>query len=386
MKRPLSICVVSGGRADYGLLVCPLRAIRADPAFKLDLVLTGQHLQRGAGDTAERVRADGFDVAAEVDIGLCSADDPLAVTRTAGRALAGMADVLAQLSPDVMLLVGDRYEILCCAIAATIAKVPIAHIAGGDITEGAFDDSFRHAITKMAQLHLVTTEDAARRVRQLGEPADRIHVVGSPGIDLLRTAKVPARDGFFASVSLAPRKVNVIVTFHPVTRQHDSLPQLDELLGALAAIDDATILFTGSNADPEGRQIEDRIRAFVGDRPDRCLVSSLGTELYFGALAHMDAVVGNSSSGLYEAPSFGIPTVNVGDRQRGRLRAASVFDCPGERGAIRTAIAAALARGRQATPNPYGDGHASERIVAALKSIDNPRELIVKTFVDLAVP
>src|SRR5262249_52263242 len=142
-----------------------------------------------------------------------------------------------------MLLVGDRYEILCCAIAATIAKVPIAHIAGGDITEGAFDDSFRHAITKMAQLHLVTTEDAARRVRQLGEPADRIHVVGSPGIDLLRTAKVPARDGFFASVSLAPRKVNVIVTFHPVTRQHDSLPQLDELLGALAAIDDATILF-----------------------------------------------------------------------------------------------------------------------------------------------
>jgi UDP-hydrolysing UDP-N-acetyl-D-glucosamine 2-epimerase len=386
MKRPLSICVVSGGRADYGLLVCPLRAIRADPAFKLDLVLTGQHLERGAGNTAERVRVDGFDVAAEVDIGLSNADDAAAVTRAAGRALIGMADVLARLAPDIMLVLGDRYEILCCAIGATIAKVPIAHIAGGDITEGAFDDSFRHAITKMAHLHLVTTTDAARRVRQLGEPADRIHLVGSPGIDLLRTAKVPARDGFFASVGLAPRKMNVIVTFHPVTRHDDSLPQLDELLGALAAIDDATILFTGSNADPEGRQIEDRIRAFVGDCPDRCLVSSLGAELYFGALAHMDAVVGNSSSGLYEAPSFGIPTVNVGDRQRGRLRAASVFDCPAERGAISAAIAAALARGRQATPNPYGDGHASERIVTALKSINDPRDLLVKTFADLAVP
>src|SRR5258708_6631158 len=383
MKRPLAICAVSGGRADYGLLTCPLRAVRSDPAFTLDLVLTGQHLDRAAGDTAARVRADGFEIAAEVDIGLGEGDDPAAVTRAAGRALASIADVLARLSPDVVLLLGDRYEILCCAIAATMARIPIAHIAGGGVTEGSFDEAFRHAITKMAHLPFLTSEDAARRVRQLGEPADRVHVAGSPGLDRIRTTAVPARDPFFVAIGLTPGKVNLVVTFHPVTRADDSVAQIDELLGALAAFDDSAILFTGTNADPEGRQIQERIQAFVQGRKNSKLFPSLGPELYFGALTHMDAVVGNSSSGLYEAASFAIATINVGDRQKGRLRATSVIDCLPERKAIRSAIDAALARGRKATASPYGDGHASEKIVAVLKSIEDPKRLLAKPFIDI---
>jgi UDP-hydrolysing UDP-N-acetyl-D-glucosamine 2-epimerase len=380
VKKPLTICAVSGGRADYSLLVEPLRAIRSNDAFKLEFVLTGQHLDVDSGNTAAQARADGFDVAAEVDLGL-GADDTVSVSHAAGRVLAGMADVLARLAPDLMLLLGDRYEILCCAIAATIARVPIVHIAGGDLTEGAFDDSFRHAITKMAHLHLVTSEDAARRVRQLGEPADRVHVVGSPGLDLLRTTKVPAREEFFAAAGLAPRAFNLVVTFHPVTRADDTLAQLDELLAALETTDGA-VLFTGSNADPEGRQIEARIRASIGGRDDRRLSPSLGPTLYFAALAHMDAVVGNSSSGLYEAPSFGIPTVNIGDRQKGRLRADSVIDCPPTRAAIREAIDTARQRGRRQTKNPYGDGFATERIVQVLRSVGDPKRLLVKPFAD----
>jgi len=383
MKRPLKICAVSGGRADYGVLVALLRALRDDPAFDLQVVLTGQHLVKSAGDTAAQVRRDGFAIAAEVDMKL-DGDDAAAVTAAAGRLLGGMGGVLARLAPDLILLLGDRYEIACCATAATIARIPIAHIAGGDVTEGAFDDVFRHAITKMAHLHFVTNEVAARRVRQLGEAADRIHIVGSPGLDLIRTTPVPSREAFFSSVDLAPGAINVLATFHPVTLAADSLAQLDEMLAALASRDGATILFTGTNADPDGRRIEERIRGFIARRTAARFVPSLGPAGYFAALTYMDVVVGNSSSGLYEAPSFGIPTVNVGDRQTGRLRADSVFDCPPQRGAIGAAITRALKRGRKPTASPYGDGHAAERIVAALKSLNDPRALLGKRFAEFA--
>jgi UDP-hydrolysing UDP-N-acetyl-D-glucosamine 2-epimerase len=385
VKTPLGICAVSGGRADYGLLVSPLRAIKVDPEFSLSLVLTGQHLERNRADGLARVRADGFDIAAEVEIGLGNDDDTIAVTRAAGRVLAGMANVLARLEPDFVLLPGDRYEILCCAIAATIARVPIAHIAGGDITEGSFDNSFRHAISKMAHLHFVTNEDSARRLRQLGETAKNIFVVGNPGLDLIRMTKLLPREAFFAAVGLSPRKANIVSTFHPMTLTGDSVTQLDEMLAALDTLEDATILFTGANADPQGRAIDGRLRHFVDGRTERRLTASLGAELYFSALEHMDVIVGNSSSGVYEAPSFGIPTVNIGDRQKGRLRASSVFDCPPQRDAIHAAIAAALQRGRKPTFNPYGAGHASEKIAAALKSFPGPHHLLVKKFTDLVV-
>jgi UDP-hydrolysing UDP-N-acetyl-D-glucosamine 2-epimerase len=296
-----------------------------------------------------------------------------------------MADVLARLAPDLVLLLGDRYEILSVAMAATLARIPIAHIAGGDVTEGAFDDALRHAITKMAHLHFVTNSDAARRVRQLGEAADRIHVVGSPGLDLIRTTAVPARDAFFASLGLAPRAVNLLVTFHPVTLAQDSMRQLEELLAALKELgSDVSLLFTGSNADPDARALEARLRAFAADHPSALVVPSLGAERFFAALSHMDAFVGNSSSGLYEAPSFGIPTVNIGDRQTGRLKADSVIDCAPARAEIGAAIARGLARGRRPTVNPFGDGHAAERITRVLRAVSEPKALLVKRFVDLA--
>lgn len=384
MNRPLRICSVSGSRADYGLLVAPLRAMRDDPAFDLRLVLTGQHLVKSAGDTAAQARRDGFTIAAEVDMKF-GGDDAPAVTGAAGRLLGEMGNVFARLAPDLVLLLGDRYEIVCCAIAATIARVPIVHIAGGDVTEGAFDDAFRHAITKMAHLHFVTNEASARRVRQLGEAADRIHVVGSPGLDLIRTTPVPSREAFFGSVGLTPGKLNILATFHPVTLAADSVAQLDEMLAALAARAEATILFTGANADPDGRRIDERVGAFVARCASARLVPSLGPDGYFAALTYMDVVVGNSSSGLYEAPSFGIPTVNVGDRQTGRLRAESVFDCPPQRDAVDAAITRGLGRGRKPTANPYGDGHAAERIIAVLKALDDPHALLSKRFAELAV-
>ena len=377
----MTICAVSSSRADYGLLVSPLRALCADQDFRLRFVLTGQHLVDEAGETSAQVRKDGFDVFAEIDMAIAG-DDATGLIASAGRLFDGLAEILSNPAPDLILLLGDRYEIACCAVAATIAGVPIAHIAGGDITEGAFDDAFRNAITKMAHLHFVTNPDAARRVCQLGESADRIHLVGSPGLDLIRTTKLATRDEFFAMLGLPPGRVNLLATYHPVTLTGDSVAQAEELLAALETFDEAVILFTGSNADPEARQIETRIRAFVSNNPHSRFRSSLGTRHYFSALAHMDAIIGNSSSGFYEAPSFGIPTVNIGDRQKGRLKAASVIDCVPQRDAIKTAIDAAVARGRRPTENPYGDGHASEKIVAVLKSIGDPKMLLAKKFVD----
>jgi UDP-hydrolysing UDP-N-acetyl-D-glucosamine 2-epimerase len=376
MTRPLHICVVSSSRADYGLLLPPMRAIQSDPAFRLSLVLTGQHLVKDAGDTAARARSDGFDIGAEIDMGL-AADDAASVTHACARVMDGMADTLVRLQPDLLLVLGDRYEILCCAIAATLARVPIAHISGGDVTEGAFDEGFRHAITKLAHVHFVTNPDSARRVRQMGE--SNVHITGSPGLDLIHQTKVVSRSDFFTALDLTPSGTNFLVTFHPVTLAKDSLAQFDEVLAALDGYRDAAIVITGSNADPEGRQIDAKAQAFAKSRGNCIFVPSLGGERYLSALAHMDVVIGNSSSGLTEAPSFGIPTINVGMRQEGRLKAESVFDTAPARADIREAIERARARGRRDTINPYGDGHSSQRIVAVLKAIADPAALLHKT-------
>ena len=383
MRRPLTICAVTGSRADYGLLKLALLAIAGDAAFRLKLIVTGQHLVASAGDTVAQIREDGFDIAAEIDMAL-NGDDPVTITKGSARILDGMAQTLADLKPDLLLVLGDRYEILCCCVAATLARIPIAHIAGGDITEGAFDDNFRHAISKMAHLHFATNPDAARRLRQMGEQAEYIHVTGSPGLDLVRTTQIPLRAEFFAAIGMTPAQKNIVVTFHPVTLANDSLAQLQEMLAALRALNDTGILFTGSNSDPQGRSIDAAVQDFVAGHPNAKFHASLGTRLYFAALTHMDAVVGNSSSGLYEAPSFGVPTVNIGDRQSGRLKAASVTDCAPERGAIAAAVHRALTNGRRPAENPYGDGHASEKILAVLKSVTDPAQLLQKKFIDLA--
>ena len=378
----MRIAVVTGGRADYGLLTVLLRRLRDDQRFTFDLIVTGQHLVPGS-ESLKQIHADGFEVAETVDI-LLASDTGLAVCKSSGLAAIGLADAFRRRNPDLVVVLGDRYEIFAAAFVAYLMRIPVAHIAGGDVTEGAFDDGLRHAITKLSHLHFVTNVDAARRIRQLGENESTIHLVGSPGLDLIRKTKIPDRASFFAIVGLTPRERNLLVTFHPVTARSDSMHQVAEMLAALDELGEGVgLVFTGVNADPEGRKIERVIVDFCSSHSNAVLKGVLGAQLYFGALTHCDAVVGNSSSGLYEAPSFRRPTVNIGDRQKGRLKAESVIDCAPERSQISAAIARAFSLDCRSVENPYGDGHAAERIVEVLAAIDNPRGLLLKTFHDV---
>jgi len=381
--RRRKICVVTGSRADYGLLFWVMRAIQDDPDLMLQVAVTGMHLSPEFGETWRLIAADGFPVAARID-SLLPGDTAASVTKSIGRGVIGFADALEQLQPDILVLLGDRFEILAAAQAALVAKIPVAHIAGGDLTEGAFDDAIRHSITKMSHLHFVTNAAAAARVRQLGEDPRFIFNVGSPGLDTIaRTALLPRRE-LEAALGFSFRERNVLVTFHPATLDASgSSAQLAELLRALDAFGrELGVVFTKSNADPEGGTLNCMISAYVDARPNCRLFDSLGQQKYLSVMSQVDALVGNSSSGLYEAPSLRKPAVNIGDRQKGRLRAASVIDCAPEAAAIENAIRAALRLDCSNVKNPYGDGHSAPRIVSALKSIDDPRALVRKEFVD----
>lgn len=379
------VAVVTGGRADYGFLAEPMRHLSADPRFDLRVVATGQHIVGDGGRTLRWFADDGFKVDETVDI-LGDSDTALATCQATGRAVSGIAEALSRLQPDIVLLLGDRYEILAAALAAHLLRVPIAHIAGGDVTEGAIDDSLRHAITKLSHIHFVTNEDSARRVRQLGEDPRTIHVTGSPGLDRIRTVAIPDRETFFREIGVTDRSKNFVVTFQPITVEATSLADVRELLAALDILGaDVSLIFTGVNADTDAHVVEQEIRAFCASRSNASYHSALGSRLYFAALAYCDMVVGNSSSGLYEAPSFRIPTVNIGTRQARRLKAASVIDCLAERDAILAAIGQASTLDCTAVVNPYGDGHAAERIVDVLANLTGMQVLLMKSFRDILV-
>lgn len=379
----MKILVVSGTRADWGLLLPVLRAIEAAPGLELRLAITGQHLAP-SGDIDALLAGESFTAHHRIDMGLADDDSPRAIGEAMGRGLSGMARLLAEDRPDLMLVLGDRYEILAMVSAAQIARVPVAHIAGGDITEGAFDDAIRHAITKLSALHFVTSEEARRRVLQLGEEPEKIFPVGSPGIDAILQMPRMDKAALLQSVGLEPAEGPLfLITFHPETLADDHAQACAAMLEALRAFPQAGMIFTGSNADPGARAIDAMIRQFVAERDRAVFHQSLGSQRYFSALEHADVVIGNSSSGLYEAPSFGIPTVNIGDRQARRLRASSVIDCPATAPAVRQAIAEALQCGRDpATVNPYGDGRAAEKIVAILSAVTDAGDLVKKRFQD----
>lgn len=364
----MKVCTVTGSRADWGLLHEPVRLIAADPDLTLQLVAGGAHLSRAHGETISEIEEDGFEITARVAF-LDGDDSVLGVSRALSRAVAGFAECFQALRPDIVMVLGDRYEILAAAQAALLANIPIAHIAGGDITRGAFDDQIRDAISVMASLHFATNERSAERLRHMvGDPAS-VHVTGSPGIDRLKSAARLDRATFFAKIGLEPKGSNLLVTFHPETSSGRSAQKdLEALLGALSDLgDECGILLTGSNADPQGLALSAMAREFADARSNAVFIMSLGKELYASALCHVDAMVGNSSSGLYEAPTFGIPAVNIGTRQDGRLKAASVIDCSAERAQIADAVRRALAKDCASTVNPYGDGTASEKIVSVLK-------------------
>ena len=389
MTQPAKkICVVTGTRAEYGLLRWVMEGIRQSPVLDLQLIATGMHLSPEFGLTVRDIEADGFSIDRKVEM-LLSSDTPVGVAKSMGLGMIGFADALAELQPDLMLVLGDRYEIFAAAAAAMIARVPIAHLHGGESTEGAFDEAIRHSITKMSHLHFVAAEEYRQRVIQLGEDPQRAFLVGGLGVDNILSLKLLDRLALEAALDFRLGVKNLLVTFHPVTLEKGTAAgQMGELLAALDALTETHVIFTLPNADTEGRALIQQIQAFVERHPKRAKAfASLGQLRYLSTVALVDAVVGNSSSGLAEVPSFRKPTINIGDRQRGRLRAASVIDCTPDRNAILAAMSEVGTPGFQArlaaTVNPYGNGGASAAIVRILER--HPLDgLLKKGFHDLA--
>ena len=378
------ICVVTGTRAEYGMLYWLLREIGSDSEIELQIIATGMHLSPEFGLTYKVIEKDGFKIDYKVEM-LLSSDTPVGIAKSMGLGVIGFADAYSQLKPDLIVLLGDRFEILAAAQAALVAKIPIAHLVGGDTTEGAFDEAIRHSITKMSHLHFVTNELSAKRVRQMGENPEHVFTVGSPGLDWIEKVKLLNKTDLEKALNFELREKNLLITFHPVTLEHASSSlQFQELLNALHSLnDDVGFIITMPNADTEGRYLIKMIERFVATYPQAKAFTSLGQVLYLSTMAHVDAVVGNSSSGLYEAPSFKIPTVNIGDRQKGRLRATSVIDCEPHANLISNAIQEAFTKDCSAITNPYGDGHSSERIISIIKSFSDYQELLKKRFYEM---
>jgi len=375
------IAIVTGSRAEYGLLYWPIRDLLDAPDFEPLLIVTGMHLSQEFGMTVRDIERDGIPIAARVDM-LVSSDTPAGIAKSIALGLIGLSDAIERLRPDAMMVLGDRFEILAAAQAAMVHNVPLVHIAGGDTTEGAFDEAIRHAITKMAHLHLVTNETARDRVIQMGEDPSHVHVVGSPGLDHLQRRPLLDRAALEASLGQRLGTRNALITFHPVTLEpSEGLRQQGEMLAALDALpDDWVLWFTLPNADTGGRGLAAALTAWAAGRPHAHVFASLGQQRYLSLMREVDVVVGNSSSGLYEAPSFEVPTVDIGDRQRGRLAAASVLHCAPERADIRATFDRALALDCSSVKNPYGDGHTTPRIVNALRAMPAADRLLKKTF------
>lgn len=375
------ICVVTGSRAEYGLLYWLMKEIQQDPGLELQVVATGMHLSPEFGLTYKIIENDGFNINARVEM-LLSSDTPVGVAKSMGLGVIGFADALNNLKPDLMVLLGDRYEILAAAQAALVARIPIAHIAGGDSTEGAFDEAIRHSITKMSHLHFVTNESAKKRVLQLGENPEYVFNVGSPGIDQIKKLKLLNRKELEKALGFELKAKNLLITFHPPTLESQSVDQqFKELLEAVDHLGhEAGLIFTLPNADTNGRIIIKMIEDFVRTHDNAKAYTSLGQLLYLSTMAQVDVIVGNSSSGLYEAPSFQKATVNIGDRQKGRLQAVSVINCEPKSIAIQRAIEEAFRKDCTGAVNPYGEGDASAKIVAILRGIPNYSPLIIKHF------
>ncbi|RXH12118.1 UDP-N-acetylglucosamine 2-epimerase (hydrolyzing) [Bradyrhizobium guangzhouense] len=378
------ICFVTGSRADFGLLVWPMRAIRETRGLTLQLIATGMHLAPEFGYTFNAIRDEGFEADERVET-LLASDTGAGIAKSVGLGVIGFADAFTRLQPDLVVVLGDRFEMFAAAQAAMFMRLPMAHLFGGDVTEGAVDESIRHAISKMAHLHFTSNQSSTQRLIQLGEDPARIHTIGSVGIDAIKHLALMDRDAIGRAIGMPLGERNALVTFHPITVEAGrSVTELEELFAALSTLDPAfRLVFTLANADAEGRALNARIEAFAAGRPNTLAVASLGQLRYLSLMSHVDMVIGNSSSGVLEAPSFGVPTLDIGDRQKGRARAASVFHAAPERGAIAAAMAKALQRGRQNTVNPYGDGESSRRFADIVGAISDFRPLLKKGFHDI---
>jgi UDP-hydrolysing UDP-N-acetyl-D-glucosamine 2-epimerase len=365
----MRLAVLTTGRQDWGILRSTCQLVRDDAAFDLRLLVGGMHLSERYGQTIDAIEAAGFAVAERI-----AWDVDAAVDEQAAAALVGVARALERQAPDALMLLGDRFETAAGALAATVARVPIVHLHGGEQTEGAFDDALRHAITKLSHLHFVSHEEYRRRVLALGEDPATVHVVGAPGLDNLRRADLADRAELEALFGMPLAAPLVAVTVHPTTLAADAHADAAAIAAAIDRVD-ATYVFTLPNNDPGSSEVRTiMLRAATGER--RHAVESLGERRYLGLLRLSDAVLGNSSSAVIEAPALGLPVINVGDRQKGRLRSAHILDVAGEANAIEAALRRALDPAFRstlaATPGVLGDGRAGERIVAVLREWTPP--------------
>lgn len=385
MMKKRKIAVVTGSRAEYGLLYWLLREIDEDNDLELVLIVTGSHLSADFGSTFKKIEKDGFHIAAKVDI-LSKDDTPEAVAKSTGQGVQRFAETLKNLHLDILVVLGDRFEIFAAAQAAMFLNIPIAHIHGGELTAGAFDDAVRHAITKMSHYHFVAAESYRKRVIQLGEDPEQVFNFGAPGLDHVSRSALLSKEVLEKEIGFQFGELNFLVTFHPVTLEVDGPEKsVKELFSALDEFPKAKIIFTKSNADPGGRLIGELIDEYVKQNPGRSKAfTSLGITKYLSAVKYVDVVIGNSSSGLIEVPVMGTPTVNVGDRQKGRLLASSVVGCKDDKNSIVAAINKSLSEGFQSdlahTDSPYGQGDASHKIKEVLK--DCSLDVLKKEFFD----
>ena len=385
--RKRKICVVTGTRAEYGLLYWLMKSIENNPKLELQVIATGMHLSPDFGLTYREIEKDGFTINRKIEI-LLSSDTPSAISKSTGLGLIGFAEAYNKLNPDIVLILGDRFEILAASIASLYAKIPIAHIHGGETTTGAFDEAIRHSITKMAWWHFVAANEYEKRVIQLGENPERVFNVGGLGVDAIRKVKLLSKKELMEKTGIEFRNKNLLVTYHPVTlEKQTSQKHFQSLLDVLGDLKDVYVIFTMPNADSNGRIIKQMIDEFVSNRRQGSIVfTSMGNLNYLSTLQFVDGVVGNSSSGLTEAPTFKIGTMNIGDRQKGRLNAKSVIDCEPTKESIKNAVDTLYSEDFQKmlqyVVNPYGEEGATEKIMDILKNEPIPEET-KKEFYDL---
>jgi UDP-hydrolysing UDP-N-acetyl-D-glucosamine 2-epimerase len=384
------ICVVTTSRADFGLLSGLMQSIRRDSLLRLQVIASGMHLSRRFGWTWKEIEAEGIKIDRKIDLKI-SGDSKIEAVLSISRGLKGFAEALAKLSPDILVMLGDRFELLAPATAALVLGIPIAHIHGGELSEGAIDDSVRHAITKMATIHFTATEVYRRRIIQMGESSEHVFNFGAPGLDKLYTQPLMTKAHLGQDLGVSLNEPCALITYHPVTRETlDVRFQIQRLVGAVKA-SGLNAIFTMANADPQGNQINKLIRAACEDNPARFKwIAHLGHLRYLSCLKYVAVMIGNSSSGLTEAPSFRLPVVNIGDRQRGRVKAANIIDVPCIEGAIirgiRRAISPSFRKSLKGMRNPYDrfrDGCTNQRIKDVLRDISLTEEFSKKRFHDL---
>jgi len=386
MKR--KICVVTGTRAEYGLLYWLLKEIESDSELELQLIVTGMHLSPEFGLTYQTIEKE-FNINKKIEM-LLSSDTSIGISKSMGLALISFSEAYEELQPDIVVVLGDRYEIFSAVSAAMIARIPIAHLHGGETTEGAFDEAIRHSITKMCHLHFTATQEYKNRVIQLGEHPSRVFNVGGMGIENIQRLKLLSKDEFEKSIEFKLNKKNILVTFHPVTLENSTAKeQFQELLDTIDKLENTNIIFTKANSDIDGRVINQMIDEYVFNNSHKAIsFTSLGQIRYLSALQYVDAMVGNSSSGLAEAPSFKIGTINIGERQKGRIKASSIIDCEPNQKSIKKAFEKLYSNKFQellkSVNNPYDNGSTSKKIIEILKNIDL-KNILKKSFYDLKV-